>query len=108
MHVVKWAVGKSRRPAGEGAIQSGGGRQILGSDAKPRTYDSVVVDALCEEQFVFISFLFLGQVVRAHLLRERGECVSHPKDNVPTHVSCAERESLPENNQYSLMLREVR
>jgi hypothetical protein len=52
---------KSRRPAGEGDVQSGGGRQILGSDAKPGTYDSVVVDALCEEQLVLSLFFFLDK-----------------------------------------------
>lgn len=56
--VAKRAVGKSRRPAGEGAVHSGEGRQILGSDAKPGTYGGVLVDTLCDEQFV-LSFLFL-------------------------------------------------
>lgn len=61
VHVAKWAIGKSREPAGEGAVQSGGGRQILGSDAKPGTYDSVVVDTLCEKQFVLSLFFFLDK-----------------------------------------------
>lgn len=58
--VAKQAVGKNRRPAGEGAVQSWGGRQILGSHAKPGTYDGVLVATLCEEQFV-LSPLFLGE-----------------------------------------------
>lgn len=61
VRVAKWAVGKSRRPAGEGAFKVGGGRQILGSVAKPGTYDSVVVDTPWEEQFVLSLFFFLDK-----------------------------------------------
>lgn len=61
-----WQEGKDRRGGGPPKC----GRQVLGPDAKPGTYGSVVTDTLYVEQFV-LSLLFLGQVLSAHLLKER-------------------------------------
>lgn len=88
-NVAERAVGKSRRPAGEGAMGEGGRFWAQMQSLVPMT---VLWLTLCVKNSLFYLFFFLEKVVRVHLLKQRGEYVSNHTCNI-----CVTKDSIHGN-----------